>query len=146
MKVPAQRAQPNGSPLLLALDDMFTPRGLEQLLDLRSGSVPASLWENALHRPLAEFLARPSKEFRARLVQWGYVLGGGVGIAPVELALSVEALHAGSLVVDDIQDGSQERRGAPALHLQHGVARALNAGNWLYFWPCLLYTSPSPRD
>jgi geranylgeranyl pyrophosphate synthase len=50
----------------------------------------------------------------------------------------VELLHAGSLIVDDIEDESAVRRGAPALHVEHGLARALNAGNWLYFWPQML--------
>src|SRR5215813_1995113 len=41
----------------------------------------------------------------------------------------------GSLVVDDIEDGSMIRRGKPALHIRYGLPTALNAGNWLYFWP-----------
>jgi geranylgeranyl pyrophosphate synthase len=45
----------------------------------------------------------------------------------------VEVLHAGSLIVDDIEDASTSRRGRPALHLSHGLPLALNAGNWLYF-------------
>jgi geranylgeranyl pyrophosphate synthase len=47
----------------------------------------------------------------------------------------VELIHAGSLVVDDIEDGSMIRRGKPALHIRYGLPTALNAGNWLYFWP-----------
>ena len=33
---------------------------------------------------------------------------------PVALPMALEILHAGSLVVDDIQDGSSHRRGSPA--------------------------------
>ena len=47
----------------------------------------------------------------------------------------VEFIHAGSLVVDDIEDGSRIRRGRGALHVRYGMPVALNAGNWLYFWP-----------
>jgi len=47
----------------------------------------------------------------------------------------VELLHAGSLVVDDIEDGSIQRRGRSALHRLIGVPAALNIGNWLYYWP-----------
>jgi len=46
----------------------------------------------------------------------------------------VEGLHLGSLVVDDIEDGSDTRRGGPSLHELCGLPIALNAGNWLYFW------------
>jgi len=45
----------------------------------------------------------------------------------------VEVVHAGSLIVDDIQDDSLERRGGPALHRLYGVPLAINTGNWLYF-------------
>jgi geranylgeranyl pyrophosphate synthase len=65
---------------------------------------------------------------------------------PAELPLLIEILHAGSLIVDDIEDGSALRRGAPALHQLHGVPVALNAGNWLYFWPqALLARMPLSR-
>jgi hypothetical protein len=47
----------------------------------------------------------------------------------------VEFIHAGSLVVEDIEDGSRIRRGRVALHVRYGMPVALNAGNWLYFWP-----------
>lgn len=46
----------------------------------------------------------------------------------------VECLHAGSLIIDDIQDQSTMRRGEPSLYRRLGVPRALNAGNWLYAW------------
>lgn len=66
------------------------------------------------------------------------MLACGPGAAPVELAAAVEALHLGSLIVDDIEDGSASRRGHPSLHLRAGVPIALNAANWLYFWPSAL--------
>lgn len=96
---------------------------------------PQQLWQPALLAPLREFLAQPGKQLRASLVEEGFALAGGHdGACPPELPLLVEALHAGSLIVDDIEDGSATRRGAPALHARHGVPLALNAGNWLYFW------------
>src|SRR5882724_12857381 len=70
----------------------------------------------------------------ARSQPWEVELGrapnGLLGDAEV-----VELIHAGSLVVDDIEDGSTIRRGKPALHIRYGLSTALNAGNWLYFWP-----------
>lgn len=101
--------------------------------------VPRAIWNDALLAPLRDFLARPSKGFRAGLVELGYRLGGGTETElPQELPLLIECLHAGSLIVDDIEDDSTERRGAPALHCSFGLPRALNAGNWLYFLPQVL--------
>ncbi|HEY6558255.1 MAG TPA: polyprenyl synthetase family protein [Polyangiaceae bacterium] len=99
--------------------------------------LPWEIWERALYQPLGDFLARPGKQFRARLCELSFELCGG-GTVPRELPLLLEILHAGSLIVDDIEDNSSERRGAAALHVRYGLPRALNAGNWLYFWPFVL--------
>jgi len=97
--------------------------------------LPQRLLDRALFDPLSKAARRPGKEFRARLAGISWELAGGEGMPPGELGLVVEALHLGSLIVDDIEDGSECRRGVPCLHQQVGVPLALNAGNWLYFWP-----------
>ncbi len=55
--------------------------------------------------------------------------------APIEHALctavAIELLHNALLIHDDIEDGSEKRRGLPTLHLLHGVPLALNAGDTL---------------
>src|SRR5882672_12429895 len=115
---------------------------LDQVIDLKFGA-PVDGWlEETLLTPVSDILGRPSKRFRAKLVQLGCLLTSqysDLTDAEHELCLRfgdlVESLHAGSLVVDDIEDQSQMRRGQPALHLKYGLPVALNAGNWLYFWP-----------
>lgn len=116
------------SPLSSLLDDAFAGNGL-----------PLHLWERALLGPAREFLRRPGKQFRARLVETCWLLAGGRPEAmPHELPLVIELLHAGSLIVDDIEDQSATRRGAPALHRIYGTPVALNTGNWMYFWSMAL--------
>jgi geranylgeranyl pyrophosphate synthase len=105
------------------------------LLGLRRNEIAPGVLRRALFGPVDEFLGRPGKEFRSRLVAAGWTLAGGPGRVPPPLAHFVEHMHAGSLIVDDIEDGALERRGARALHRRHGVPIALNAGNFLYFWP-----------
>ncbi len=55
--------------------------------------------------------------------------------APLEdamrTAVAIEILHNALLIHDDIEDGSEKRRGRPTLHLLHGVPLALNAGDTL---------------
>jgi geranylgeranyl diphosphate synthase type II len=46
-------------------------------------------------------------------------------------AVAIELLHNAILIHDDIQDGSEERRGAPTLHVLHGIPLAINAGDTL---------------
>jgi geranylgeranyl pyrophosphate synthase len=110
-------------------------------LALRGAPLPVEALEAALLEPLRRFLARPGKRLRARLVEIGWSLGGGGGMAPHPLPLAVETLHAGSLIVDDVEDASTHRRGAPALHHEIGVPLAVNAGGFLYFWPFELLRS-----
>ncbi len=98
-------------------------------------AVPNAVWKRALAGPAGEFLARPGKALRTSIVRAGWLLGGGAADAfPEQLALVLELLHAGSLVIDDVEDDSDERRGAPALHRVHGVPLAINTGSWMYFW------------
>ncbi len=47
----------------------------------------------------------------------------------VRSAVAIELLHNAFLIHDDIEDESELRRGAPALHSLHGVPLALNAGD-----------------
>lgn len=122
---------------------------LEARASEQHASMPAErLWEPALRAPLRDFLRRPGKASRARLVELAYcVAGGQPGHHPSELPLLIESLHAGSLIIDDIEDDSDIRRGAPTLHRMHGIAIALNTGNWLYFHAQeLLCQMPLPSD
>lgn len=45
----------------------------------------------------------------------------------------VEFVHTASLIHDDIEDHSEERRGKPAAYLTYGLDTALNSASWLYF-------------
>jgi geranylgeranyl pyrophosphate synthase len=113
---------------------MLSPSALATLAPTARG-VPASLWQRVLTGPVTELLARPGKGFRAQLTEIAYRLGGGQGVAPPALAAMLELVHAGSMIIDDIEDDSLVRRGGPAVHRLHGMPLALNAGNWLYFAP-----------
>lgn len=117
--------------LLAALDRALGADGVSPL----DPSVPVSVWRRALVEPATEFLGRPGKELRTTIVRAGWMLGGGRAHAmPERLPLVVELLHAGSLIIDDVEDGSTIRRGAPALHELVGVPLAINTGSWMYFW------------
>jgi geranylgeranyl pyrophosphate synthase len=96
--------------------------------------LPPRLLQRALFEPLREAASRPGKELRARLLELAHALVGGTRPPAPELAGVVEALHLGSLIVDDIEDGSASRRGGPALHRLFGTPIALNVGNYLYFY------------
>jgi len=106
----------------------------QEALECGRHGLEAHHFERALFTGAREFLLRPGKAFRARLVETCFALTGGeADRLPREALEAIELLHGGSLIVDDIQDNAEERRGGPALHRTLGVPRALNVGNWLYF-------------
>jgi geranylgeranyl pyrophosphate synthase len=115
---------------------------LAELLGFETGSAVASVLRDSLLRPAATLTANRGKRVRGQLVSMIYRLVHGDTTASLldakqwrACAEAVELIHAGSLIVDDIEDGSELRRGRPAVHIQYGMPLALNAGNWLYFWP-----------
>jgi geranylgeranyl pyrophosphate synthase len=125
------RAEPAAA---LLTERLLSAAALAQLAPAAAG-VPAALWRQALVAPVMEILGRPGKGFRGSLTRIAFRLAGGAGEPPPALAGIFEILHAGSMIVDDIEDDSSERRGAPAVHRLHGLPLALNAGNWMYFAP-----------
>ncbi len=135
--------EPEEGLLLRLIRAEFSPARLARTLDAPSEAVHPRHWQEALAEPLGEALSRDGKCFRSRLVEVAYQLASA-GRAPATampqaLLLLVEVLHAGSLIIDDIEDDSQWRRGKAALHLLVGLPLALNAGNWLYFLPHRLF-------
>lgn len=90
-------------------------------------------WSKALQLAPDLYPGVGGKRFRAMLLQRAYTFAGGSGEAPPLVIDAIEMLHAGSLVIDDFEDDSLTRREQPALHRVVGPARAVNAGNWMYF-------------
>ena len=115
---------------------------LTKLLGLKSGASLEDIIQIALLSPVEDLTSNHGKRIRGQLVHLGCRLvteGNPSSVIAVKqcrtCAEVVELIHAGFLVVDDIEDGSRIRRGKPALHIRYGLPMALNAGNWLYFWP-----------
>jgi octaprenyl-diphosphate synthase len=87
---------------------------------------------NALTEPGRDLINRGGKRWRPLLMTLVCEsLGGGDAVLP--LVPLVEFCHNASLIHDDIEDGSGERRGRPAVHLIYGLDTAVNGGSFLYF-------------
>jgi geranylgeranyl pyrophosphate synthase len=55
----------------------------------------------------------------------------------VDFAIIPEVIHNGTLMVDDIEDASEFRRGKPCTYKIYGLDIAINAGNAMYYLPLL---------
>ncbi len=90
----------------------------------------------ALHRPVQKFLLTGGKRIRASVIEIGFRLGQQQPISrclPAGIIEFIELLHAGSLIIDDVQDQSTCRRNQKSMHEEHGIPIAVNTGNWMYF-------------
>jgi geranylgeranyl diphosphate synthase type II len=94
-------------------------------------SLPAGEPRRYLYDLLTEYPSRSGKGLRPVLCMASCAAFGGSFAAALPFATALELLHTAFLVHDDIQDGSSHRRGRPALHVEHGVPLALNAGDAL---------------
>jgi geranylgeranyl pyrophosphate synthase len=157
----ARQDAPSSTPatyahLLRAARRMFQPDELERLVPRMRGGPRLTEVNGAGARgldPLAateaiayDFLAKGGKYSRPFITLAAYdALTGGHCSQPEgadqirdrlndvvrRAALSIESFHKASLVHDDIQDGDAFRYGQPTLHNQHGVATAINVGDYL---------------
>lgn len=84
-----------------------------------------------LYDLLTEYPGRGGKMMRPSLC----IAAARIFGAPLDDALctavAIEIFHNALLIHDDIEDGSEKRRGRPTLHVLHGVPLALNAGDTL---------------
>ncbi len=78
-----------------------------------------------------EVPSRRGKRIRPLLTLLACASSGGDWHAALPVASSVELIHNFSLLHDDIQDQSDERRGRPTVWRLWGVAQALNTGDAL---------------
>ncbi|MGA6154104.1 polyprenyl synthetase family protein [Stenotrophomonas sp. NPDC087984] len=84
-----------------------------------------------LHQISRYALLPAGKLLRPLLLMESAEAVGGGGPAVVPAALSVEYLHVGSLVHDDVIDGDAMRRGRPSVVARYGTADAIVTGDAL---------------
>ncbi|XP_021959649.1 geranylgeranyl pyrophosphate synthase [Folsomia candida] len=83
--------------------------------------------------PFTYVLGMQGKNFRRKIAA-GFNFWYAVNSADMDWIFRfIDLLHNGSLVIDDIQDHSQLRRGKPAAHILYGVPLSINAANYAYF-------------
>lgn len=85
-----------------------------------------------LYEPMRDYPLRGGKRFRSVLVLLACEAVGGDPERALPTAAAFEMFQSFALVHDDIEDGSEMRRGKPCLHHLHGVPLAINVGDALY--------------
>ena len=91
----------------------------------------------AVAEPIWEFLDRGGKRWRPTLFLLICEAIGKKAIDYLDFAIIPEVVHNGTLIIDDIEDSSELRRGKPCSHKLHGIDISVNAGNTMYYLPLL---------
>jgi geranylgeranyl pyrophosphate synthase/predicted secreted hydrolase len=86
-----------------------------------------------LAKPIREIVDRGGKAWRSYAALACIDVVGGDSRKYVHWLAMPELLHVGSLIVDDVEDQSDVRRGGPTSHKIFGEPIAINAGTAAYF-------------
>jgi geranylgeranyl pyrophosphate synthase len=113
-------------------------KSLEKIFGKPRYSYSQSALTKALSIPVWDFLDRGGKRWRPFLFLITAEALGGDAKRMMKFCPIPEMLHDGSIMVDDIEDMGEMRRGKPCTHKIYGIDVAVNAGNFMYFIPLIL--------
>jgi len=91
----------------------------------------------AILEPIWDLLDRGGKRWRPVLFLLLVEAIGKNSEEFIDYSIIPEVVHNGTLMVDDLEDSSEERRGKPCSYKIFGVDIAVNAGNTMYYLPLI---------
>ncbi len=91
----------------------------------------------AIAEPIWDMLDRGGKKWRPALFLLICEALGKKDNYCLDFAIIPEVIHNGTLVIDDIEDSSEMRRGRPCTYKIYKLDISVNAGNAMYFLPLL---------
>ncbi|MBN2095375.1 MAG: polyprenyl synthetase family protein [Candidatus Aenigmarchaeota archaeon] len=94
--------------------------------------------QKSLLDPLWDLLERGGKRWRPALFLLVAEAVGGDTKRLKDFAIIPEIVHNGTLMIDDIEDMGELRRGLPCTHKKFGEDIAINAGNFMYYFPLIV--------
>ena len=111
----------------------ITKEWLEKALGKAAFAYDVETISKSMAEPIWEYLDRGGKRWRPALALLSCEAVGGKEKEAMPFAPLVELVHNGTIMIDDIEDDSKERRGKPCTHLLFGMDIACNDSNALYF-------------
>ncbi len=99
--------------------------------------------QRALVDPIWDFLDRGGKRWRPALMLLACEAVGGDRKTALRYSIIPELVHNGTIMVDDVEDNSELRRGKKSTHLIFGVDVAVNAANAMYYLPLIVLFNDS---
>jgi geranylgeranyl diphosphate synthase type I len=91
----------------------------------------------AIAEPIWDMLERGGKRWRPALFLLICEALGKNSEYCLDFSIIPEVIHNGTLVIDDIEDSSELRRGKPCTYKIYGLDISVNVGNAMYYLPLL---------
>ncbi|MCL7386832.1 MAG: polyprenyl synthetase family protein [Thaumarchaeota archaeon] len=131
--------------------EKYIPRRIDEAWLNRVLGAPEYAYEveslnKGVFEPFWDLADRGGKRWRPALMLMIYEALGGDPREIAPLAVIPEAIHNGTLAVDDVEDGSEFRRGKPCIHRIYGEDIAINMGNTMYYLPLLVLNEVAIPD
>ncbi|MEM1666645.1 MAG: polyprenyl synthetase family protein [Nitrososphaerota archaeon] len=122
--------------------ERYMPRKFTQEAATRLFGKPRFSYEpesltKAISEPFWDLIDRGGKRWRPALLLLTYEALGGNAEDIVDIAIIPEIVHNGTLIIDDVEDNGDFRRGKECIHKIYGVDIAVNVGNAMYYLPLL---------
>lgn len=95
-------------------------------------------WPKAFSEPFYSLFNRGGKRMRPVLCCLMHNALGGSFKDVYKFSIISEIIHTGTLIIDDIEDNSDRRRGDRAVHKIYGQEIAINSGVFIHFFPQLI--------
>jgi len=126
----------------------LSEEGFRKFVDVPGGISDIAALNETIVSPCRDLLCREKKYWRP---VFALLLLESLGVRSEKyqqlLSVVPELTHTGTLIIDDIEDNAQVRRGDTCIHRRYGTDVAINAANTLYFLPSVLYsTHPDLTD
>ncbi|MSR75969.1 MAG: polyprenyl synthetase family protein [Candidatus Ryanbacteria bacterium] len=116
----------------------WSKKDIEFFLGKRHLAVLSRSADQGLNQPIRDLLFRGGKRIRPTLFLMLLQAFGLNYKKYLPYAYFLENIHNGTLVFDDIEDGSMLRRGHPTCYLRYGIDTAVNVGAAMHFMPLVL--------
>ncbi|BCS91216.1 MAG: serralysin [Candidatus Micrarchaeota archaeon] len=91
--------------------------------------------DKAIKEPAEYLISLGGKRLRCLLTIFSMEAFGVDSNRYIEFSIVPEVIHTATLIHDDIEDNSEKRRGAYAVHIKYGLPIALNLGDVMLFLP-----------
>lgn len=129
-----------------SIDEFFPPDGgageFGRFAGIPGGIRETDALNETIIRPCRDLLTREKKYWRP---VFALLLLESLGVRSGDylqlLSVVPELTHTGTLIIDDIEDNAEIRRGDLCIHRRYGTDVAINAANTLYFLPSILYST-----